>query len=99
VCPSEQPKTRSRLRSGAFDCLCELACDPLCPLRREQGLEYPPFHLTFALRSREAMRYHPDHQLGPGDLDPAACSERTRIILQAYGTLRNATKRQVSTGG
>jgi hypothetical protein len=41
------------------------------------------------------MRYHPDHQLGPDDMDPVACSERTRLILRAYSTLRNDVKRKV----
>ena len=41
------------------------------------------------------MRFHPDHQLGDGDMDADACSQRTRAILAAYGTLRDAGKRRV----
>jgi DnaJ-class molecular chaperone len=39
------------------------------------------------------MKYHPDHQLG-SDLDAAACSERTRQIIAAYGVLRDKNKRR-----
>jgi hypothetical protein len=42
---------------------------------------------------RELMLYHPDHAPAAG-LDPAACSERTRQIIKAYGTLRDAGKRR-----
>lgn len=41
---------------------------------------------------RELMRYHPDHQQDDG-YDFNACSERTRLIIKAYGVLRDAHKR------
>ena len=41
---------------------------------------------------RELFRYHPDHAVDSG-MDPAACSERTRVIIKAYGTLRDAKRR------
>lgn len=42
---------------------------------------------------RELMRYHPDHQQGPDGYDAAACSDRTRQIIEAYGVLRDKNKR------
>jgi hypothetical protein len=49
--------------------------------------------ITSAFR-RELMRYHPDHQQESG-LDPEAASERTRLIIKAYGVLRDREKRAV----
>ena len=46
---------------------------------------------------RELMKYHPDHggRVEPGmpRYSPEALSERTRIILAAYGVLRDERKR------
>lgn len=42
---------------------------------------------------RELMMYHPDHNQNTG-LDPAAASERTRLIVEAYRTLKNPAKRR-----
>ena len=39
------------------------------------------------------MMYHPDHNQNTG-LDPAAASERTRLIVEAYRTLKNPAKRR-----
>jgi DnaJ-domain-containing protein 1 len=41
---------------------------------------------------RELLIYHPDHAASLG-LDESAASERTRIIIRAYGELRNIKKR------
>jgi DnaJ-domain-containing protein 1 len=41
---------------------------------------------------RELLIYHPDHAAALG-LDESAASERTRIIIRAYGELRNSKKR------
>lgn len=41
---------------------------------------------------RQLMTYHPDHQQ-TSEYDPAACSERTRLIIRSYGVLRDAAKR------
>lgn len=43
----------------------------------------------------QLMRFHPDHQMEEGGLDEAACSERTRHIIAAYGVLRDANKRRM----
>lgn len=43
---------------------------------------------------RELMRYHPDHAVEAG-MDADACSERTRFIINAYGTLRDRNKRRL----
>jgi hypothetical protein len=41
---------------------------------------------------RELMKYHPDHQQET-NYDPTECSERTRLIIKAYGVLRDQGKR------
>jgi DnaJ domain len=43
---------------------------------------------------RELMKYHPDSNRGEGGYDQEACTERTRQIIAAYGTLRDANKRK-----
>lgn len=43
---------------------------------------------------RELMRWHPDH-LGDSNVSPEAASERTRLIVAAYGVLRDADKRKI----
>jgi hypothetical protein len=38
------------------------------------------------------LKYHPDHNQ-KGEWDSAALGERTRLIIEAHKTLRNAAKR------
>jgi DnaJ-class molecular chaperone len=38
------------------------------------------------------LKYHPDHNQ-KGEWDTAALGERTRLIIEAHKTLRNAAKR------
>ena len=40
----------------------------------------------------QLFKFHPDHQVDSG-YDPAACSERTRLIIKAYGVLRDKARR------
>lgn len=42
---------------------------------------------------RELMKWHPDHQEQDGGWDLGACSERTRLVIAAYGTLRDPARR------
>jgi hypothetical protein len=42
---------------------------------------------------RELLKYHPDHN-AQADWDVDALHERTRLIIEAHKTLRNAQKRQ-----
>jgi hypothetical protein len=47
---------------------------------------------------RELLKYHPDHAASSG-FDPAACSERARIIIAAYTVLRDPAKRRAYDAG
>lgn len=42
---------------------------------------------------RELVKYHPDHARDSG-YSMADCNERTRMIIKAYGVLRDPAKRK-----
>jgi hypothetical protein len=66
----------------ASDCYAVLG---LAPAASEEDVKH-------AFR-RELMKWHPDHQDKDGGWDLAACSERTRVVIAAYGTLRDPARR------
>ena len=82
-------------RDGWLCCLAmtppACTCVPLRALAR-RNRKATKDDISKAFR-RELMMYHPDHNQNTG-LDPAAASERTRLIVEAYRTLKNPAKRR-----